>query len=161
MSIRYKIFGAFSVVILLACGLAFYGIQGISTAGDQVVRLYDGPLMGINHARSAHAGLNEARVVMQRSLTEGATSEGVARFEKLVRSISEDLSVVRDRVQSASVKAAREKAEASLRGWSGRPGRSCWCSPSRHSWNWPRRGVHTRRPGLGWTRVMSTSPISR
>ena len=39
MSIRYKIFGAFSVVILLACGLAFYGIRGISTAGDLVVRL--------------------------------------------------------------------------------------------------------------------------
>jgi methyl-accepting chemotaxis protein len=118
MSIRYKIFGAFSVVILLACGLAFYGIRGISTAGDQVVRLYDGPLMGINHARSAHAGLNEARLVMQRSLTDGANSEGVARFEKLVRTISEDLSVVRDRVQSASVKTAREKAEAGLRGWS-------------------------------------------
>jgi len=31
--------GAFTVVILLACGLAFYGIQGISTAGEQVVRL--------------------------------------------------------------------------------------------------------------------------
>ena len=30
MSIRYKIFGAFSLVILLACGLAFYGIRGIS-----------------------------------------------------------------------------------------------------------------------------------
>ena len=60
MSIRYKIFGAFSVVILLACGLAFYGIRGISTAGDQVVRLYDGPLMGINHARSAHAGLERS-----------------------------------------------------------------------------------------------------
>jgi methyl-accepting chemotaxis protein len=118
MSIRYKIFGAFSVVILLACGLAFYGIRGISTAGDQVVRLYDGPLMGINHARSAHAGLNEARLVMQRSLTDGAASEAVARFEKLVRNISEDLSVVRDRVQSANVKAAREKAEAGLRGWS-------------------------------------------
>ena len=118
MSIRYKIFGAFSVVILLACGLAFYGIRGISTSGDLVVRLYDGPLMGINHARSAHAGLNEARLVMQRSLTDGATSEAVARFEKLVRNISEDLNVVRDRVQSATVKAAREKAEASLRGWS-------------------------------------------
>ena len=118
MSIRYKIFGAFSVVILLACGLAFYGIRGISTAGDQVVRLYDGPLMGINHARSAHAGLNEARLIMQRSLTDGATSEAVARFEKLVRNISEDLSVVRDRVQSANVRTAREKAEARLRGWS-------------------------------------------
>jgi methyl-accepting chemotaxis protein len=119
MSIRYKIFGAFSVVILLACGLAFYGIRGISTAGDQVVRLYDGPLMGINHARSAHAGLNEARLIMQRSLIDGATSDAVARFEKLVRNIFEDLSVVRDRVQSASVKTAREKAEAGLRGWSG------------------------------------------
>ncbi|KRQ96527.1 hypothetical protein CQ12_08625 [Bradyrhizobium jicamae] len=118
MSIRYKIFGAFSVVILLACGLAFYGIQGISTAGDLVVRLYDGPLMGINHARSAHAGLNEARLIMQRSLTEGTTSEAVARYEKLVRNISEDLNVVRDRVHSANAKAAREKAEASLRGWS-------------------------------------------
>ena len=75
MSIRYKIFGAFSVVILLACGLAFYGIRGISTAGDQVVRLYDGPLMGINHARSAHAGLNDARLIMQRSLTDGTTGE--------------------------------------------------------------------------------------
>jgi hypothetical protein len=52
--------------------------------------------MGINHARSAHAGLNEARLIMQRSLTDGATSEAVARFEKLVRNISEDLSVVRD-----------------------------------------------------------------
>jgi methyl-accepting chemotaxis protein len=119
MSIRYKIFGAFSVVILLACGLAFYGIRGISTSGDLVVRLYDGPLMGINHARSAHAALNEARLIMQRSLTAGATGEAVARFEKLVRNISEDLNVVRDRVESATVKAAREKAEASVRAWSG------------------------------------------
>ena len=55
---------------------------------------------------------------MQRSLTDGATREAVARFEKLVRNISEDLSVVRDRVHSATVKTAREKAEASLRGWS-------------------------------------------
>jgi methyl-accepting chemotaxis protein len=118
MSIRYKIFGAFSVVILLACGLAFYGIRGISTSGDLVVRLYDGPLMGINHARSAHAGLNEARLIMQRSLIGGTTSEAVARFEKLIRNIGEDLSVVRERVQSANVKIAREKAESGLRDWS-------------------------------------------
>jgi methyl-accepting chemotaxis protein len=51
MSIRYKIFGVFSIVIALAGGLAFYGIRGISTSGGLVMRLYDGPLMGINHAR--------------------------------------------------------------------------------------------------------------
>ncbi len=118
MSIRYKIFSAFILVIVLACGLAFYGIRGISSSGDLVVRLYDGPLMGINHARSAHAGLNEARLIMQRSLSEGTSREAVVKFEKLIGNISEDLNVVRDRVRSANVSAAREKVESKLRDWS-------------------------------------------
>jgi methyl-accepting chemotaxis protein len=119
MSIRYKIFGAFSVVVLLACGIAFYGIRGISETGDLVVRLYDGPLMGINHARSAHAALNEARLIQQQGLAKGATSAAVARFEKLVGGVFEDLNVVRDRIRSQSVSAAREKAESRVRDWSG------------------------------------------
>src|SRR3954463_10363950 len=98
MSIRYKVLGLCSVLMVLACGLAFYGIRGISTSGDLVVRLYDGPLMGINHARSAHAALNEARLIVQRSVNEGASNEAVAKFEKLLRNIFEDLNVVRDRV---------------------------------------------------------------
>jgi methyl-accepting chemotaxis protein len=119
MSIRYKIFGAFSVVILLACGIAFFGIRGISETGDLAVRLYDGPLMGINHARSAHAALNEARLVQQQSLSRGASSAAAARFEKLANTILEDLNVVRDRIHSQSVNAAREKAEGRVRAWSG------------------------------------------
>jgi methyl-accepting chemotaxis protein len=118
MSIRYKIFSAFILVIVLACGLAFYGIRSISNSGDLVVRLYDGPLMGINHARSAHAGLNEARLIMQRSLSEGTSREAVVKFEKLIGNIAEDLNVVRDRVRSANVSAAREKVESKLRDWS-------------------------------------------
>ena len=119
MSIRYKIFGAFTVVVLLACGIAFYGIRAISSSGDMVVRLYDGPLMGINHARSAHAGLHEARLVLQRGLVAGSSSELVAQFEALVRGSTEDLNVVRERVASATVTAAREKVEAQLKEWSG------------------------------------------
>jgi methyl-accepting chemotaxis protein len=119
MSIRYKIFGAFSVVLLLACGIAFYGIRGISETGDLVVRLYDGPLMGINHARSAHAALNAARLIQQQSLGRGTTGGSVAKFEKLVGNISGDLNVVRDRIRSQSVNAAREKAESRIRDWSG------------------------------------------
>src|SRR6516162_3938154 len=119
MSIRYKIFGAFSVVLLLACGIAFYGIRGISETGDLAVRLFDGPLMGINHARSAHAALNEARLIEQQSLGRGLAGGAVARFEKLVGTILEDLNVVRDRIHSPSVGAAREKAEARIRAWSG------------------------------------------
>jgi methyl-accepting chemotaxis protein len=118
MSIRYKIFAVFSVVIALTGVLAFYGMRGISTTGDIVMRLYDGPLMGINHARSAHAALNEARISMQRGLIEGSTKETVAKFEKLLHDVFSDLSVVRERVQTPSVTEALEQAELRIRNWS-------------------------------------------
>src|SRR4029079_14820984 len=104
MSIRYKFFGAFSIVIALACGLAFYGIRGISKSGDLVVRLYDGPLMAINHARSAHAALNEARLLMRRNLSvNGSDGAAVAKLEKLLVDIKEDLKVVRTRANNKDV----------------------------------------------------------
>ena len=120
MSIRYKIFGVFSVVILLACGLAFYGIRGISTAGDLVVRLYDGPLMGINHARSAHAGA-------ERGASHHAAQpdrRGDGRSGREVRKAGSQHFRRSQRGpgpgrRARSVKAAREKAEAGLRDWSG------------------------------------------
>ena len=119
MSIRYKMFGAFSIVIILACGIALYGIRGISGAGDLVVRLYDGPLMGISHARAAHTGMSEARFVMQRRLGGSDAARAAAKFEKLVGLVFEELGVVRDRVPGASVAAARETAEGKVRDWSG------------------------------------------
>ena len=51
MSIRYKFFLAFSVLVGLACALAFFWYSGgIAASGDLVLRLNDGPLTGINHA---------------------------------------------------------------------------------------------------------------
>ena len=118
MSIRYKLFGIVCIVISLTCGLAFYGIRAISSSGDMVVRLYDGPLMGINYARSAHATMNEARVLVLRSQSEGAPKETVAKLEKLISSISDDLKVVRERVAGKDVVAALGRAENQVRGWS-------------------------------------------
>src|SRR3982750_3264408 len=118
MSIRYKLFGAFSVVLALACGLAFYGIRGISTSGDLVVRLYDGPLMAINHARAAQATLNDARAVMQRSLAGNGPDGAVAKLEKLLADIGDDLKIVGARANSSDVAAALEQAEAKFHDWS-------------------------------------------
>src|SRR5947208_8366936 len=118
MSIRYKFFCAFSVVIALAGGLAFYGMRSIATSGDLLVGMYDGPLMAINHARSAHAALNEARLLMQAGLREGVPKESVGKFEKLVAGITDDLKVVRERVKTKDVTAALERTETSLRDWS-------------------------------------------
>jgi diguanylate cyclase (GGDEF)-like protein len=118
MSIRYKFFGAFSIVVILAIGLASYGFRAISTTGDLVVQLYDGPLIGINHARSAHAALNEARLLMQRSLTGSASRERIAQFEKRLDDIAFDLKVVRERIKNKDVTAALVRAESELRDWS-------------------------------------------
>src|SRR4029079_18337071 len=118
MSIRYKLFGIFCIVIGLPCGLAFYGIRGISSSGDLVVRLYDGPLMGINYARSAHAAMNEARLLMHTSMNEGATKDMLSKFDKLVSGISADLKVVRERVVSKDVTAALDHAEKAFHNWS-------------------------------------------
>jgi methyl-accepting chemotaxis protein len=118
MSIRLRILAVLSVMLVLACGLAFYGIRSISSAGDLVVRLYDGPLMGINHARAAHAALNEARLILQQGQSVGASDEALAKFEKLVKGIFEDLGVVRERIQAANVNSIREQAEGKVREWS-------------------------------------------
>jgi methyl-accepting chemotaxis protein len=117
MSIRYKLFGIFCIVTSLTCGLAFYGIRGISSSGDLVVHLYDGPLMGINYSRSAHAAMNEARLLVHRSIIEGATPEMLVKLEKLITGISDDLKVVRERVVSGDVAAALDNSEKFFRGW--------------------------------------------
>jgi methyl-accepting chemotaxis protein len=55
---------------------------------------------------------------MQTGLSEGASRETVARFEKLVAGVADDLKVVRDRVKTRDVTAALERTETGLRDWS-------------------------------------------
>src|SRR5882762_4011119 len=116
MSIRYKFFLAFSVLVVLACSVAFSGFRGIAGSGDLAVRLYDGPLMGINHARSAHAALNEARRLIPPSLADGVPAETVIAFRALLNEIVGDLKIVRERIDD--VAAALAGAEDRFRAWS-------------------------------------------
>jgi methyl-accepting chemotaxis protein len=118
MSIRLRILAVLSVMLALACGLAFYGLRGINATGDLVVRLYDGPLMAVNHARSVHAELNAALLILKSSESTGVSKEATAKYEKLLKAMFEDLDVVRERVQSGNVNAAREQAGKKLRDWS-------------------------------------------
>jgi methyl-accepting chemotaxis protein len=119
MSIRIKLLCVLSLILALACGLAFYGVRSISATGNLVVQLYDGPLMGINHARAAHAELNEARLVLLQTQTMEVSNEAAAKFEKLVKGVFEDLAVVRDRIRSTNVTPVQDKAEGKVREWSG------------------------------------------
>jgi methyl-accepting chemotaxis protein len=119
MSIRYKLFFVMSIVLSLAGVLAFFAERAIGTTGDLVVRLYDQPLMGINHARSAQAALNDARALMQNGLVlrEGAPKDTVKKLEGAVSQAIEDLKVVRERIQDNAVHAALDRADAAVTGW--------------------------------------------
>jgi methyl-accepting chemotaxis protein len=103
MPIRFKLFLAFSVVLVLATGVAAYGIQAISEAGDLVVRLYDQPFMAVSHARSAQAKFSDARAAMERRLSlQGAERKSNdAVFKTTMNDLMADLTVVRERLNQA------------------------------------------------------------
>jgi len=81
------------------------------------VRLYDGPLMGINHARSAHAALNEARRLIPPSLADGVPAETVIAFRALLTNSGRS-EIVRERIDNDDVAAALAGAEDRFRAWS-------------------------------------------
>lgn len=118
MSIRIRFFFAFSILVALACALALCGMRGIVSSGDIVLRLYDGPLTGINHARSAQAELNEARLLIATDADSGSRAETEIKFGALVTAIADDLSIVRDRIQDPDVIRALAAAEGRIRDWS-------------------------------------------
>ena len=119
MSIKYKLLIAFSIIVLLATAVAIYGIRVVSDASTLVVRLYDGPLMAVSHARSAQAHFNEARRAMERALIlRDATSPAeVARIDDSMKQLAADLAIVRERMAGAGTDAEIDKAKSLAEEW--------------------------------------------
>ena len=98
MSIRLKLFVAFSVVLALAVAVAAYGVHAISNAEDLVVRLYDKPFMAVSYARAAQVKLSDARRALERGLLLSATERehSEAIFAAAMKDVLEDLTIVRE-----------------------------------------------------------------
>ncbi len=118
MSIRYKLVLAFSLVLVLAAGVALYAVHAISQAGDLVVRLYDKSFMATSHARAAQAKFNEARAAMERGfmLPDGRAAN-VAMLEAAMKDVFEELKIVAERMSHSQSAQAIGKAEAVAREW--------------------------------------------
>jgi len=119
MSIRYKLFLAFSLAMALAVGVAAYGIRAISEAGGLVVRLYDQPFMAVSHARAAQARFNVARAAMERALLlrDAAIESNRAVMQGAFDDLLEDLRVVRERVARSDQAERLIAAEKLAREW--------------------------------------------
>jgi diguanylate cyclase (GGDEF)-like protein len=116
MSIRIKFFCAFSLIVGFACVLAVLGFRGVSDSGGLAMRLYDGPLLAINHARSAHATFNDIRGLVQPSADSRSTN--ATRFIKGIAAIVGDLDIVQERVVNEDVAAALARARGRVHDWS-------------------------------------------
>src|SRR5690242_7028947 len=119
MSIRLKLFLALTLVVALAGALAFYAVNQVTASGALLVRLYDGPITGVNYAGAAHAALNEARSLMQTGLTlrDGLPADFADKLGASVKEITDDLAIVRERVDDDSARGALDRANTALAAW--------------------------------------------
>ena len=104
MSIRYRLLLAFSVIVALAACVAGYGFQLISSTSSMVIRLYDGPLMAVSHARAAQTNFTEARRAVEKAiiLREAATAADFALIDRSMKQLASDMGIVQERMAGAT-----------------------------------------------------------
>jgi len=118
MSIRYKLLIAFSMVVILAAGVAVYGSRVVSHTSETAMRLYDGPLMAVNYVRSAQLRFLQAREALERMLLVGSASTAdIEEFESTMKQFSSDMQIVRERMPKTGTEAPIELASALAEDW--------------------------------------------
>ena len=118
MSIRYKLILGFSIVLVLAAGVALYGIRAITDAGNQVVQLYDHAFMATSSAPAQV--FNEARAAIERGLSsaEAAPKANIDAFTAAMKDTLEELKVVGDRMGKSQSLDSLKKAQSLGQDWS-------------------------------------------
>ena len=118
MSIRYKLLIAFSMVVILAAGVAVYGSRVVSHTSETAVLLYDGPLMAVNHVRSAQLRFLQARETLEKMLLVGSVSTAdVEECEFAMTEFSSDMQIVRERMPKTDTETPIELASALAADW--------------------------------------------
>src|SRR5215470_6478739 len=99
MSIRNKLLAAFGIVVLLGAAVAIYGNWIVGRSGDMIVKLYDGPLMAVSHARRAQLSFAQAYRAAEQSLfIHDSSALSSAAFEKAMEQFRDDMKVVDERL---------------------------------------------------------------
>ncbi|MFC3229074.1 methyl-accepting chemotaxis protein [Marinibaculum pumilum] len=101
MSIRMKLVAGFLLLVLLATGQGLYALRAVTSVGELVTGMYDGPLMGISHARAAQTDFAAAARHMSQaiSLSQSFGSEvDRAAIDAAYEAFQGNLDVVRERL---------------------------------------------------------------
>ncbi len=120
MSIRTKLLLAFSLVIAATALLGFVAIKKTESVGDLVVKMYDGPLMSINFARSARTGflqLERMSLDWSRGLLADGEPVDVEVMEEAWEVFIEDIEVVAERSTDPRITELVAKVNADGEAW--------------------------------------------
>ncbi len=104
MSIRLKLLLTFSVVVLLAAGVAGYGYRLITSESALVLRLYEGPMTAVNYARSAQLDFSEARRAVEKAIVQRKPGAAIdtTPIDDAMGQFASDLNTVRERMAGAT-----------------------------------------------------------
>ncbi len=119
MQLRLKLYGAFSLIAVLAIALGCYGMGSLSSTGDIAIRLYDEPLIAVSYARASTASLTAAHDLMTRGLSghQGRYSGIISELDRHEADIAEDLRIVRERIHDQLTVETLDQATAAIAVW--------------------------------------------
>ncbi|HEX2590430.1 MAG TPA: ATP-binding protein [Rhizomicrobium sp.] len=119
-TIGAKLLGAFLLMGLVIAALGMYGYGVLSTAGDMVVRTYDGPMMAINYGRAASFDFSQIQKEMYRR--EHASAAKRAEIDKniddLIETFQGDLEVAKERSTAPDELKIIQRIENDMAHWS-------------------------------------------
>jgi methyl-accepting chemotaxis protein len=103
MSIRIKLLLSFSIVVLLAAGVAGYGYQLITATSALVSGLHDGPMAAASSARAAQVGFEKARRSVEKSilLNKPASAEALSNVDQFMAELGDNMDTVKKRLAKA------------------------------------------------------------
>ncbi len=103
MSIRIKLLLSFSIVVLLAAGVAGYGYQLITSTSALVSGLHDGPMAAASAARAAQVGFEKARRGVDKSilLNKPGAPEDIQSVDQFMAELGDNMDTVKKRLAKA------------------------------------------------------------
>jgi diguanylate cyclase (GGDEF)-like protein len=122
MTIRMRILVAFLIMSVITGSLGFYAILGLKKAGLLVDKTFDESLMSINYARAAATDFAAMRAAFARRwiATDGATRAALDdQINKLGDTLSEDITIARQRSQSKRAARAADNVQRAVDAWQG------------------------------------------
>jgi methyl-accepting chemotaxis protein len=126
MSVRIKIFVAFSLIVALTAGIVAFAVNLVASASSLVVELYDGPLIALSAARAAELDFVEARSAMLRAITSreplsldssSTATAAVSNVEQSTKKLFEDLGIVHQRLAAQDARGLIDNAMGLSRDW--------------------------------------------